>query len=360
MVLDHQPQAPAETAIQCAASESTSLPRASQARRAGLHSDALAIVQCVLQRYPEDADAWFELGAIKSAQGERAEARRAWLRALDLAPANDDARMGLARLAYWDGDAAAANAWLASISQSRLQDAEGLELQEMLRKPPAGAGTWRIDLGVAQSFLSANLPDWTDLRAAVSRRSGPAGYGLALEHARRFDREDLYVEAYLSRDFAGAVWSLALGGAPDADFRPETSVRAGVETYGRQWQLGAFLSHAEYAVGPVDKLDLRAARNLGDVAQVLLQGILVSDENGETHIGYALGANWKPAAGFAVDAGWSDAVESSDGATADVQAITLGATFEPVPDIRIRTGVAHETRSAYDRTELSVGLVRTF
>lgn len=358
MILDLPSPQPA--ADQCVASDSVSVARASEARRAGRFPAAVDILACVISLHPDDADAWFELGASKSALGARAEARQAYLRALDLAPANDDARIGLARLAWWDGDRAAAAGWLASVSAPRQSDPEVLDLQKSIASAPASTAVWRVDLGVAQSTLTQDLPDWKEARASFFRRDGGAGFGLALEYARRFEREDLYVEAQATRVAADITWSLALGGAPKADFRPEVSIRIGAEKALGQWQLGGYLSRSEYAAGPVGKLDLRAVRALGASAQLFLQGGVVNDENGESHLGYGVGASWTPAAALTLDASWSDGVESSDGATADVRALNAGAAFDLTPQLRIRAGLSHEMRDAYDRTEASLSLARTF
>jgi YaiO family outer membrane protein len=355
---DLPPQLP--DSAECSVEGEVSVARAAEARRAGRFSETAQIAQCVLSRYPSDADAWFELGAAKSALDQRSDARQAYLRALDLAPANDDARLGLARLSWWAGDRAAANTWLASISEQRKQDPEVLDLQRTVdaaENPPA---LWRADLAVAQSKLTQDLPDWTQVNASLFRRQGKTGLGLALEHARRFDREDLYIEAQATRQIGPATWSLALGGAPDADFRPETSVRLGAETAHGPWQLAAYASRAQYAAGPVAKLDLRAVHSLGDNAQLFLQTGVVNDENGDNHFGYGLGASWRLASGPTLDAGWSDSAESSEGFTVEVQAITAGAAFDLSETVRVRIGLTHEMREAYDRTEAGLTLARTF
>jgi tetratricopeptide (TPR) repeat protein len=360
MVADLPPQLADSVPAQCANASDVSVAHAADARRAGRFAEAAQAAQCVLSGYPDDADAWFELGAAKSALGARTEARQAYLRALDLAPANDDARLGLARLAWWDGDAAAAQTWLASVSDSRRQDPEVLDLQKTIADVPASSAIWRADIGLAQSTLTQDLPDWKEVRASLFRRDGDTGFGLALEHARRFEREDLYIEAQATHQVGPITWSLALGGTPKADFRPETSIRLGAETSGKQWQVAGYLSRAEYAAGPVAKLDLRAVRNLGDTAQLFLQGGVVNDENGENHFGYGIGANWRASSGLTLDAGWSDSAESSDGATVEVKAFSAGATFEISETLRVRTGVTREMRDAYDRTEASLALARTF
>lgn len=355
---DLPPQIP--DSAQCAVAGDVSVSRAAEARRAGRFAQAAEIALCVLSRYPSDADAWFELGASKSALDQRSEARRAYLRAIDLAPANDDARLGLARLSWWDGDRAAANTWLASISDARKQDPEVLDLQRAIDTAEEPAAIWRADIAIAQSKLTQDLPDWTQVNASLFRREGATGIGIALEHARRFGREDLYIEAQAAHRIGPATWSLALGATPDADFRPETSIRLGAETAHGPWQFAAYASRAEYAAGPVAKLDLRAVRSFGETAQLFLQTGVVNDENGDNHFGYGLGATWRLRAGPTLDAGWSDSAESSEGFTVEVQAITTGVAFDLSETVRIRAGLTHEMRDAYDRTEAGLSLTRTF
>ena len=358
MVLDLPPQT--LDAVRCDAVGEISVARAAEARRAGRPAQAAAIAQCVLERHPSDADAWFELGAAKSALNLRDSARQAYLRALDLEPTNDDARLGLARLAWWDGDHASAKTWLSSISTARNSDPDVLEFQRALNVAQASAVRWRADLAVAQSKLTQDLPDWTEARASLFRAEGSAGLGLSIEHTRRFKREDLYIEARATQQFGDATWSIALGGAPDADFRPKTSVRIGAETTSGPWQFSAIAAQSEYAAGPVAKLDLRAQHTFGDAVQAFLQAGVVNDENDENHFGYGLGASWRLPPGPTLDASWSDGAESSEGFTVEVQAVTAGATFEVSDSVRIRTGLTHEMRDAYDRTEAGLSLVRTF
>lgn len=348
--------------VRCDAAGEISVARAAEARQGGRPSQAATIAQCVLERYPSDADAWFELGAAKSALNQRPSAREAYLRALDLAPANDDARLALARLAWWEGDHAGARNWLSSISTARSRDPEALELQRTLSTAEASLTRWRADLSVVQSKLTENLPDWTEARASLFRREGPSGLGLGLgiEYARRFEREDLYIEGQATQQFGGATWSIAFGGAPEADFRPETSVRFGAETVSGPWQLAATIAQSKYAAGLVSRLDLRAVHNFADTVQVFVQTGVVQDENSEIYFGYGLGATSRLSAGPILDAGWSDGAESSEGFTVEVQTATVGATFEVSGSIRVRAGLTHEMRDAYDRTEAGLSLTRTF
>ena len=360
MVFDLQIPPDQATVGQCSVFKSVSVAAAVDLRRSGRFAEAAQLAQCTLQLHPEDADAWFELGAAKSALDARGEASSAWLRALDLAPSNDDARLGLANLAWRDGDLPAANRWLSSVSPQRQQDSEALRLKSALDRAGQPAAFWRFDAGVARSTLSGGLPDWTEARLSLFRRQDATGIGLAIEQARRFDREDLYVELQASHQTGAVIWSLAVGGATNADFRPEQSVRAGAEHYGKGWYVAGEAAHAEYTAGPVEKLGIRGARDVGAGVRLQASAVAVRDENGEDRFGYGLGAVWQTAPRFALEANWSDAPESSDGMTVDVRSLVVGATLEPSPELRFRAGVTHEMRQAYDRTEVSIGLARTF
>ncbi len=353
------PTPPETNATGECAREVASVAAASQARRSGEFAKAALLAGCVLQVHPDEADAWFELGAAKYALGEKEEAQKAWMRTLDLAPANDDARLALARLTWADGDKAAARRWLASVSPVRRQGAEALELQAQLDSADQTPPVWRIDASVAQSSLTKGLPDWSEARVSAYRRHGSTGLGLAIEHARRFDREDTYFEAVATYAAGSVVWSLALGGTPEADFRPEQSVRLGGDHYGAEWDMGAAFSHAEYVAGQVDKVDVRLARELGPL-RLQATGVAVHDETGRNRYGYGVGAVWKATSALAFDAGWSNAPESSDGLTVNVRSAVLGATINLSEGLRLRAGLAHEMRDAYDRTEISAGLARTF
>ena len=346
--------------IQCAALEPVSVAAAAEARRASRFADAARLASCVLQLDPADADAWFELGAAKSALDARDEARNAWLRSLDLAPANDDARLGLARLAWRDGDRLSAQRWLDAVAPERRLDSEARDLQVLLDRSRRPAVQWRFDAGAARSTLSGGLPDWTEAHASILMRQGATGFGLAVEHDRRFDREDTYIELQGTREIASTVWSLAVGGALNAQFRPESSVRFGAEHYGNRWQASGAITVSEYVVGQVDKLDIRASRDFARGLRLQVSAVAVRDENGNGQYGCGVGGVWDVTRGIALDAGWSDAPESSDGTTVDVRAVTLGATFDLSTSVHIRAGVTHEMRETYDRTEISAGLARTF
>lgn len=53
--------------------------------------------------------------------------------------------------------------------------------------------------------------------------------------------------------------------------------------------------------------------------------------------------------------GFSDAPESSDGATVDVRSVSLGAEVDVTERITLRLNGLKEDRTAYDRDEVNLG-----
>lgn len=331
------------------------------ARLAGDYDGAACTLRAVLREQPENADAWVELGYLMSVQGEDDEAAAAFARALAIAPDYDDAKLGLARLAYRAGDAAAARAWLMRVSAARRDDAEVRALARAIRAAEQGAARWRWDALGAYSAVSNDLPDWREASLAVTRRGSVWSAGASVAWLRRFDLEDVYGEIRTARAWSGHGWGLALGGASRAHFRPEAALR--VEYHSPEDRALTFdgaLTIARYRVGQVDSATLRVGHRLSERLRMHALGVVVRDELRDTRTGYGLGAEWRAYARTRFDLGWVDAPESSEGFTVDVRGVSLGLTHEVRPGLSMRLGVLREMRDAFDRTEFTLGVTRTF
>lgn len=350
---------PAPEALEGGAS--IALSQARQARLEGDFEHALCVVEAVLVLEPLSADAWVESGLAHSASGHNERAREAFLRALQIAPDYDDARIGLARLAYRAGNADEARAWLSGVSQARLNDSEITPLRRSLMARHADDGSWRIDAFAAYSSLSADLTPWREASWSVMRRDGDRSFGAALEVAERFGISDVYGEVRIYRSVGAATWGLALGGASDAHFRPEAAIRAELSVpVNERWVLSGALNVARYSVGEIDRLGLRAERTVGESLRLSGQGIVVRDETDALRTGYALGAAWQAPRGVEFSLAWSDAPESAEGVTIDVRSIGVGAAADISPGLRVRAGILREERDAFDRIEFSLAVARTF
>ena len=94
--------------------------------------------------------------------------------------------------------------------------------------------------------------------------------------------------------------------------------------------------------------------------RISAHGVVVRDETGHVRTGYGLGATLRAGERSTLSLGWADAPESSEGVTVDVRAISLGLSTAVSPDLRLRADLLREDRRAFDRTEVSLGLSRSF
>lgn len=342
----------------CSDSESA-LAEGRAARLVGDYAQAQVRVEAVLAVEPHNADAWVELGLIRAAAGAPHEARVAFEQALSIAPDYDDARIGLARLAFADGDIASAKTWLGDVSEARAHEPEIVALRRALEA--SDQAQWRIDVAGAYSTLSEDLDPWREATLSATRRKGAHAYGAGVEIVERFGASDIYGELRFAQTTSYGHWGAALGGAHDPLFKPEVGLRFNVSTDEReQWSIDAALTLARYNVGQIDQMTARATRRIGEDVRIHAAGIFVLDETDDFRAGYALGGAWRVHNRAELSLTWADAPESSEGATIDVRSVAFGLALDVAPNARIRLGVAREDRAAFNRTEFSLALARTF
>ncbi|MDP3803578.1 YaiO family outer membrane beta-barrel protein [Brevundimonas sp.] len=324
-------------------------------RVGGRPAEAVAKLERVLAVRPDHVDARLNLGLALLALGRLDEAETAFLAVARQTPAYVDAWVGLARVEQRRGDLPAARRVAGEAVRLAPGDAEARALLASLASPPS----WRVDITGARSRLSAGLPDWTEARVSASRRLGEGwSAGGAVEVTERFDDTDVYLEARLDRAFDGGDLHVAVGGAPDADYRPEIALVAGGSVrLTRRFSATLDASVARYPTGTVTGLHPGVRVDLpGDRVQLSARWINVRDENGDHRSGYAAQARWQATNRIAFRAGYADAPESSEGATVDVEAWNLGTDLDVTERLTLRIGFLSEDRGAYDREELSLGL----
>lgn len=324
-------------------------------RLSGRPQDAVPKLEQVLAARPDDVDARLNLGLALLALGRLDDAEAAFRNVVQRAPGYADAWIGLARVEQRRGDLGAARDMANEARRAAPDSPEVIALQQALKPEPL----WRAEVLTARSRLTNGLPDWNETRLSIARRLDPtSAIALAVEATRRFDNEDIYLEARLDRFVEGRSAYIAVGGAPDADYRPEIGVAAG----GRI-DLGSGLaatvdaSIARYRTGTVTNLhpglatDLAAGR-----VELSARWINVWDERGDYRNGYAAQARWQVWDRLALRLGYADAPETTNGFTVDVAAWNLGADVSLNDRLTLRIGYLSEDRDAYDREEFSFGL----
>lgn len=324
-------------------------------RLAGRPAAAVPKLEQVLAARPDDVDARLNLGLALLAVGRLDAAEAAFLDVARRAPDYVDAWVGLARVHQRRGDLPAARGAISEAVGLAPGDVEVRALQTALEPAPP----WRLDIAAARSRLSGGLPDWTEVRVSASRRAGEGwSVGAGFEVTERFNDTDTYLEARLDRAFSGGELYVALGGAPDADYRPEIALATGgLVRLTPRIAATVDASLARYPTGTVTGLHPGVRVTLpGDRVQLSARWINVRDENDVHRSGYAVLARWQATDRLAIRAGYADAPESSEGATVDVKAWSLGADLGVTDRLTIRVGLLSEDRVAYDRDELSLGL----
>jgi YaiO family outer membrane protein len=321
-----------------------------------------------LSHHPEDADAWLEQGYALTQLGDYASARLSFEQTLQISPRYADAEVALARIEYFEGNYAAA--------LSRLSQVEPFTESSMLYQQVSAAmsakqpGFIRADLFGEHSTLSQDLPDWTASSASLVWQASPettiAG---TIEHTQRFDREDVFAQVQVDRHIS-ARWTTyaGLGGTVNADFRPRSLLYAGTgialsPTGGSAPALKAtvFSSIADYTAGRVITISPGLTQTFYTEAVYLgARLIVLQDETDTFRFGQVLEAGADLSSQLGVSAIWSDAPETSEGRTLDVETTSLSLRWSVSDRLGIRVSAVSEARSAYDRTALSVSLSRSF
>lgn len=285
--------------------------------------------------------------------------------ALQLAPDYADARIALARIAFFRGDAGSARRRLASVENH--PDARQLAAQiEAAQADPSGP-LWRLDTYYGHSRLGAGLDDWQEAGLAVGRRIGPRTTATAsVRYYRRFGETDIQAELRGDRDLGSrGTLHLAAAATPDAVFRPEFMLEGGWSgpacAGSACLQPNILVRTANYTSGTVHTLRPGADLVLADDrVRVGAAWVRLQDENGRWLDGWTAHAQWQATSSLRVTAGFADAPETTGGVTMDVRTTSLGGRVRL--DDRTGLGIAltREERPSYDRTQLLVSASRRF
>jgi YaiO family outer membrane protein len=339
--------------------------RGVEARLAGDHARAIEWLRSAAAAEPANADARLQLGLALMAADRLDEAEAAFRETLRLAPAYDDARIGLARLARRRGDVAAARAELERVNAA---NGEAAALRAELGQGDPGSprlpSPWQIDLDASYSAVGSGASDWREGSVQLRRQASEStAIAVRIEHSRRFGLDDTYGEARLDRRLAGGGnFYLSVGATPDADFRP-------------RWQAGAGIA-ARVRGGPsatVLTLDARQARYRSGDIQTLSPGIEqyfgggrfwatgrlinIFDEAGRHRLGWLGRGDAQLREDLRIYAGLADAPDTSEGVVVDTFSLFGGLSWDVSRRVTLRLSAAREDReSGPDRVQLGTGL----
>jgi YaiO family outer membrane protein len=337
------------------------------ARHAGDAARAITILREVVAAEPENADAHLQLGLALLAAGKLDDAEASFRRTLAIAPAYEDARIGLARIAQRRGDRAAALQALEPVSPTNA-DATGLRTQ--LAAGTSAEYRWQLNLDGSYSALEGNAqPDWKEgtvqLRYQATHDTALAG---TVEASRRFGATDVYGELRVDHRISdGAAFYLSAGATPNADFRPEWQIGTGGSAQLRggtnhPTSLTLDARQARYRSGDIQTVVPGIEQYLaGGRAWVTARWINIFDETGAHRSGWLARGDAMAGDRLRLFAGLSDAPDVSEGVVIDTFSLFGGISFDLDERSTLRLSVAHEDRAqGSDRLQLGLGIGRRF
>lgn len=332
------------------------------ARRAGDTARAISILRQVTAAQPENADAHLQLGLALLAAGKLDDAEASFRRTLAIAPAYEDASIGLARVAQRRGDRAAALQALEPVSPAN-GDAAGLRSQ-LAADTPANY-RWQLNLDTSYSALEGNgQPDWKEgtfqLRYQATEDTALAG---TVEASRRFGATDVYGELRVDHRFSDETrFYVSAGGTPNADFRPEWQIGAGGSTRlrGGANPTGLTLDarQAHYRAGDIQTVTPGIEQYLaGGKAWATGRWINIFDESGKRRSGWLARGDVLASDRLRLFAGLSDAPDVSEGVVIDTFSLFGGISYDLTERSTLRLSVAHEDRAqGTDRLQFGLGM----
>jgi YaiO family outer membrane protein len=335
------------------------------ARHAGDPARAADLLARLVAAEPENSDAHLQLGLALLALGRLDEAEGAFQETLRLAPDYADARIGLARVAQRRGDRRAA---LAALEPLGPANPEAAALRASLRGAAGEAGASapgqvRLDVDLSYSDLDSPRADWREgaVRLQYQALDDIAVTGL-VELSDRGAVSDVYLEARLdARLGAGRGVYVSLGGAPNADFRPEWQIGAGgfarVRGGADPTVLTLDARQARYASGDVQTLSPGVEQYLGGGRLWLTaRWINIFDEDGDHHAGWLARGDVMASDRLRLFAGLADAPDTSEGVVVDTFSLFGGLSYELNPRSLLRLSIAHEDReTGSDRLQINLG-----
>lgn len=332
--------------------------QAVEARLAGDPARAVALLEPLVVVDPRNSDALVQLGLAHLALGQLDSAETAFKSALAFAPGYSDAQIGLARIARRRGDHAGALRTLDSLGADNSEVAA-------LRRELAGSLSeprWQIDMDAAYSWLDGPQPDWRELAIQVRRSAAPATIGARIEYARRFDRDDIYGEAQIDYRLSDAARMHAtLGGAPNADFRPEWQLSLGGSFRIKSGPNATILTldgrQSRFAVGDVQSLSPGIEQYVGGRFWLTGRWINLFDERGTYRSGFQVRGDVQASEPLRLFAGYSNAPDTDEGVVVDVHSFFGGISLNLGRRHLVRVAVAHDDRAkGANRTQLTLGL----
>ena len=227
---------------------------------------------------------------------------------------------------------------------------------------------WRIDAGASRSNLSGPQSAWNDANIAFTYRPDLETWWTArLEHSDRFGLTDNVAAARVAHVSPARISGhFEVAVADEADFRARARLEAGALgprlPLLADWSVAAGLdaSVATYRAGEVTSLQPHLVLGRAQGTTVTVRLIETWDEYSRHRRGYAVRTVSPLSDRVSLTLSYADAPESDLGVTVKTEAVSASIALDISDQLAVRTGVVHEARPAFDRTELSFGITKRF
>ena len=304
---------------------------------------------------PDQAETWLEMGMGLLSRGDYQAAESTFRAALRLSPACDEARIGLARIAWYRGDAAGAEAQLADMDDH--PGAEQLRQEIEAAAIASPDKVWHLDIANGAATIFGSIKTWAGERFADARPlhrrsvSGPVS-----AYSLKFERKDVYFQTRLNHQLGNQAKAyVSVGGGLDSGSRPRAALLGGVSMPASEVFQSAppvFLSLdgriASYASGEIARTSLALNTSFfGDRLKLVSRGILLSDERDRMREGFALDGEMQAGEASKLVLSYADAPEISGGVTIDVISTSLALRHDLTDDMDVSLSASHEEKRAY-------------
>ena len=335
----------------------------------GAFEEAGSIVDRVLADAPDHVEALVLRGRLAFYRGDQAAASTDIDRALAIDPGSFDGWVARGDVAQATGDTVrATDAWrrALAIQPDATEPRARLEAVAARRDAPR----WRLDTGFSYSEIGpGDRQPWREVFAQLNRSvDETSSLRIRVELSERFGVTDTFVEAGFDRRFDWGGLYASAGGTPNADFREQVALRAGLAL--RLGDVGEALadtlalvdaSVARYSTGTVNTVKPGLQHYLLDGRLWLTgQAINTINENGDYQSGWALRADAAIGDVTTLYAGYADSPETILNQTVRTDSISAGAVVSLGEGRGVRLDLLEERRQGYRRRSFSLGLSVAF
>lgn len=307
---------------------------------------------------------------ILSWDGQYAKARRELSSLMTEHPGNPDLHLVLGNLEYYQGnlDEAQTQYEITLRRAPNYTDAKnGLANVQKARESKTDDSRknhWRIDGGIGGSYFNDDddeLSEWNDQFLRVEYSPENFSYHGSIQRYDRFGTSDIELRAGIADAVRGGWdWGLEVGGAPDAEFRPDLSLggRLG-RTINLENGLVLYPSvnfrHDDYSTGNIQTLqpDLTVYLAKGTI----LTGRLIAtfQDSEDDQLGWLIEGRKSVTDRFQFRAGYARAPEAVDGLAITTESLFGGLTYAVRDDLDIHFNLNRDDREdVYVRNSANV------